>query len=395
MKKIKSELKCECNDEVVNSSGNNLNTTKVLSTVLTLSVLLNIFLVFHSTTLDAQNQALTSVVTSMTNKLSMQSGFNPSATTTTLPKVDTEPVNIAILNDKRCVECDVAGLVARLTSVFPTASIKYLDYGDSAGKVLFQQTGIDLLPAIFFDSSVKDSAGYSEVEPYLVPTGDYFSLKVGAFFDPTAEICDNGIDDTANGMIDCDDPTCVDSILCRDEINNTLDLFVMSQCPYGTQAENALNEVIGAMDNMNYDVHYIASYDQTSGVFSSLHGQGEVDEDIRQLCIKNYNKSMLMPYLMCRNKDLTADWKTCANGLDINAISECASGSEGKTLLIDDIKIGEDLQIGASPTWIANNKYVFSALASNDIKSNYCKYNQDTGCSVVLTATATPVEGSC
>jgi len=41
------------------------------------------------------------------------------------------------------------------------------------------------------------------------------NLSVSAFADRGVEICDNGIDDDGNGLIDCDDPACTNTINCQ------------------------------------------------------------------------------------------------------------------------------------------------------------------------------------
>ena len=84
-----------------------------------------------------------------------------------------------------------------------------------------------------------------------------------------------------------------------------MEIFVMSQCPYGVMAENA---VIEAKKNGEFPqdkivkIRYIVSYDNANG-FSSMHGSGEWEEDVRQLLIAKYYPSKLWQYLSIRNKD--------------------------------------------------------------------------------------------
>ncbi len=61
------------------------------------------------------------------------------------------------------------------------------------------------------------------------------------------------------------------------------------------------------------------------------------------------------------------------------------------------IKLANELQIGASPTWFANNKYTFSGIDSETIKTNICKYNSDLGdmCANTLSSTSQTSAGSC
>src|SRR5580765_1806807 len=63
----------------------------------------------------------------------------------------------------------------------------------------------------------------------------------------------------------------------------TLEMYVMSQCPYGVQVVNAVAPVKQQLgDAFNLKIGYIGS--GTAGNFQSLHGPGEVKGDIAQLC---------------------------------------------------------------------------------------------------------------
>ena len=311
-------------------------------------------------------------------------------------------VNTILINDKRCAECDATKLIASLKSIFPGLDVVEYDYSDEEGKKIFTDSNLKLLPAILFDDSVKKAENYASVEKYLDAAGSLYSLKIGAKFDPTAEICDNGIDDTGNGDVDCDDSTCKDKMECREEKGDNLQVFVMSACPYGKKAIVALNEVSDNFgDNMDFEVHYIAN--ENGDGFSSLHGQYEVDEDMIQLCVKKHSPKEWLDYIVCRSKNGVkgVDWKTCAQstGVDIDAVSKCFDEGEGADLLREDIKIANGLGIGASPTWLANNRFTFSGIDAETVKTEYCKYNKDvSGCANTLsesTTTITAASGSC
>jgi hypothetical protein len=299
---------------------------------------------------------------------------------TTLPAADsTQKVNVIVLNDKRCTECSfVSDVLTQLSSVFTGMTTTNIDYGTTEGKELYADAQIKYLPAILFSDDVKDAQNYSQIQQYLEPAGKYQYLRIGATFDPAAEICDNSIDDDANGFIDCKDPGCKDKLVCRNETKKDIQVFVMSDCPYGRQAIIALN--------------YIAN--EQGGEFSSLHGQYEVDEDIVQLCVKEYSPDEWLDYINCRsiNGVNGIDWHTCASEAGITSIAvktveKCANGSKGKELLGNDIKLAGALDINSSPTWLANNRYEFSAIDAETAKQNLCKYNAGLkGCDITLNA---------
>jgi glutaredoxin len=301
-------------------------------------------------------------------------------------------VMAVVLNDKRCgQDCDTSGVIASLKSVFPGLETIELDYSSEQGKKIYDEANITNLPAILFDETVKDGEGYSNVQRYLEEAGKYTNLRIGASFNPTKEICDNKIDDTGDGKIDCDDADCKDSMVCREEKKNDLQVFIMSDCPYGKKAVEALKGVRENFGNTTtYEIHYIAN-ENADGTFTSLHGTYEADEDMTQLCALKHSPGKWFDYVYCRSMEGIKgnDWKNCANSseIDITKVQACIDGTEGKTLLSEDIKIAEGLGIGASPTWLANNKYQFSGIDAETAKTEYCKYNSaQKGCENTLSS---------
>jgi len=306
-----------------------------------------------------------------------------------------------VLGDKRCAECNetLAQLVPQLKSLFPEARVIELDYSDAKAKRIFNETGIKYLPAVLFDDKVSSAANYSIIKPYLDQKGNYTSLRIGASFDPRSEICDNGIDDNGNSLVDCKDEECANSMQCREEKPKNLQLYIMSDCPYGKMAVIALGEIVNAIPEMSYEIHYIA--DETSpGAFSSLHGTYEADEDIVQLCVKKYSPQQWLNYMVCRSKQGVRgnDWHECAKNTSVNVeqVEACFKGDEGKKLLSEDIKIAHALGIGASPTWIANNRYQFGGIYAENVKQQFCSHNPGlAGCNTTINQTTTAPSGSC
>ncbi len=313
-------------------------------------------------------------------------------------------IDVVVLSDARCKDCAPDRIVGQLKNMFPGLQPKTVDYGTPEGKALYdglKDKGAKLLPAFLFAPIVAEDPGFQQVQRFVADAGEYKLLQIGAKFDPTAEICDNQIDDDGNGKIDCADDACKGKVVCREAKAKQLDVFVMAQCPFGVKALNAMKEVLDAFkdDSIAFNINYIAD-ELPDGSFKSLHGQGEVDEDIRELCvIKNYPKgAKYMDYVLCRNADIRAtEWQKCATGgIDAKVIDKCASGPEGKKLLSENLKLAKDLGIGASPTWLANNKNQFSGVAAEQIKKNFCAYNADLkGCAKTLSGDAKGPAGGC
>ncbi|MBD3388780.1 MAG: hypothetical protein GF416_06905 [Candidatus Altiarchaeales archaeon] len=363
------------------SSENSVSIDTLLAVILVISLIANFVLFLQNNSLRDEVSDLKGVILEQDSSGSGAGSQGGGSGSGTQPAVPSGDLTAIILNDERCSECDTTYLETRLEAVFPGIKFVKYDYSSADGKKLYKDTNIQYLPAVLFTDSVKSAEGYSTVQQYLVDAGNYLSLRIGAQFDPAAEICDNGKDDTGNGKVDCEDETCAVKLVCREEKDGKLDVFVMSQCPYGTRALDAMKEVLEAFPEMDFDIHYIASYDESSGTFNALHGQPEVDENIRQLCVMKYypDDYEYMEYIWCRNPDITStDWEGCAtdNGMDAEKIKECAEGEEGKQLLIESIKLPNELGIGASPTWLANNRYDFGGITPEAVRQKYCQYNE-------------------
>jgi hypothetical protein len=145
-------------------------------------------------------------------------------------------------------------------------------------------------------------------------------------------------------------------------------LYVMAFCPYGTQAETAMKPVVDLLGSKaDINLHYITTVSGTSAdSVSSLHGAGEVQEDLRQVCIQKYNPEKLWDYVnrfdtSCYPVSASADTqKSCelnvstAAGINMSAVESCASGPEGVSLLKADETDSDKNSVSGSPTLIIN-----------------------------------------
>ena len=135
-----------------------------------------------------------------------------------------------------------------------------------------------------------------------------------------------------------------------------LELFVMSKCPYGTQAETQIFNLISQhselTDEIDIEIHYILDYDSSSESFRSLHGQKEVDEDTRQIIIRKYYPDKFWCYLMSKNSHYqdtlwVKDAEMC--GINPEKLSKYIKKS-GYTLTLSEAHLTDSLNVNASPT---------------------------------------------
>ena len=211
---------------------------------------------------------------------------------------------------------------------------------------------------------------------------------------PAAEDCDCG-SEVASDPPALSSPSLAAELLKRSPPGDRvrLDLFVMSLCPYGMDAERAVIDLLEhTRVAADLNIHFIAdeaapievapgevwprevspsmpaaragcaaAATSGSGRFRSLHGQPEIDEARRQLVVRERHPDAHLPYVRCRNLlGVSGDWRQCAQQLAIDpgTIDSLASGSEGELLFADNIRVANQLDVELSPTlFVDGNEY--------------------------------------
>ena len=138
----------------------------------------------------------------------------------------------------------------------------------------------------------------------------------------------------------------------------TLELFVMSYCPYAVEAEKKIIPIVKEFgDRIDFKLQFIAQEKQEPSAqditpFTSLHGYPEVAENIRQLLIAQEYPDRYLDYILCRGKKLNKSWEVCAEKLGINVerIQQLFDAPEAEELFRENIKRAPALGIQASPT---------------------------------------------
>ena len=138
----------------------------------------------------------------------------------------------------------------------------------------------------------------------------------------------------------------------------TVQLFVMSYCPFAVQAEDKLIPIVKKFgEQINFKLQFIAqAKEETSAQditpFTSLHGYPEVAENIRQLLIAQEYPDQYLDYILCRGKKLDKSWEACAEklGIDVARIQALFDSPEAEQLFRENIARADVLGVKASPT---------------------------------------------
>jgi len=135
-----------------------------------------------------------------------------------------------------------------------------------------------------------------------------------------------------------------------------VDLFVMSYCPFGNQAEELMAPVADLLgDNANIELHYVVYNNYASGYpeycideenkYCSMHGIQELNQGVRELCVQKYDSDKLWDFVKEMNEGATSEdadnkWKGIAESLNIDTdkIADCQE-KEFFSLLDNDLEL--------------------------------------------------------
>src|SRR5262249_57301579 len=139
-----------------------------------------------------------------------------------------------------------------------------------------------------------------------------------------------------------------------------LEFFVMSQCPYGVQAVNAVAPVAEKMgDDLDFRLNFIGTMDGDKP--TSMHGENEVKGDIVQVCAAGIAPNKYLNMITCQNRNPLAvhsNWESCAGeaGIDAGKLRACLEGERGKQLLAASFEEAKNRNATGSPTIFVNGK---------------------------------------
>lgn len=187
------------------------------------------------------------------------------------------------------------------------------------------------------------------------------------------------------------------------------DLFIMSYCPYGTQAQSAILPVMELLkDKVKINIRF---------VYYIMHGKQEIDENTRQYCIQKEQNDKLTTYLKC-----FLDSKNYANCLktakvDETKLNKCVQDADkqfsitknfddktswlsGKYPLYNvDKTLNDKYKVQGSPTLIINGVEYSGGRTSEEFKKAICsgfnKAPSECGEVIESTTASTTTTGSC
>lgn len=148
--------------------------------------------------------------------------------------------------------------------------------------------------------------------------------------------------------------------------NPEVELFVMTHCPYGTQAEKGILPVMNLLDNIKIRfVHYF------------MHGEEEQLETYRQLCIREEQEDKFLKYLQCFLEAGESENCLGSTGVNKGKVESCM-GSKAEGYYAEDSALSEGYGVRGSPSLVINGQVINSGRSSAAFLSTICSaFNEE------------------
>lgn len=251
-------------------------------------------------------------------------------------------IDLTVITPRECSSCNTDPVINFLKRQFPGLVVSYLYYPDKKAEKLVKKLKATGLPVYLLGKEVEREKNFPNFKVSLEQKGDFYMLKP-----------------QVSGM---------GYFLGRQLQKGKLDLFI-------SLFDKDAAWILGMIGEFKPAVHLLATI--RGDKIDTLHGNPEAEEDLRAVCVQKYYPEGFLAYLACRAKNINSSWwEDCASGMDPKKIKSCSRGPEGQALLKENCSLGQELKIMFGPTYLLDNREVFSsrgALPKEELKKKIKK----------------------
>jgi len=142
-----------------------------------------------------------------------------------------------------------------------------------------------------------------------------------------------------------------------------VELFVMTHCPYGTQAEKGIIPTIETLgDTIDAEIKFVHYF---------MHDPEET-ETLIQVCIREEQPSKFYDYLECFLEDGDSDRCLTETKIDKTKVDSCISSGKSDEYYDEDSALSEGYGVGGSPTLVVNGEIVQSGRSADAYLTTIC-----------------------
>lgn len=295
-------------------------------------------------------------------------------------KLNKDSISIAV-----AVVAIVIVLVLGLGGSNPTISKVLSSVGMGASNDAIAKNAVDYLNKNVLNGqtatlvSVSQESGLVKISLKIGDTSyDSYATRDGQLLFPSAIKLSGDQNAGAQPSAGASEPTAVKPADVKKVDNSQLDVYVVSRCPFGLQIQRAIAEAVKTVPSLadHINVKYIGSASGNS--ITSMHGDAEAKENLRQICIRQEQKDKYWPYVTCQMKSADAADKCLTTvGVDTAKLNACVSDtSRGVAYAKDDFALGTKFNVQGSPTLLVNDQQIsefdFGGRSAESVKKIIC-----------------------
>ena len=160
---------------------------------------------------------------------------------------------------------------------------------------------------------------------------------------------------------------------------NTLELFVMSMCPFSINAESAILNFLDTIPQISrpiLDIRYIFHEKKIDGkkTLTALHGEKEVQENLVQMGIRDAHPAIFHKYLLMRIDKPETAWQMLAMELGFSAaaiqdVTQMITSQREARMQNEYKYVAEVLGISSSPSFVWESEEVADIRTIEPLKN--------------------------
>lgn len=304
---------------------------------------------------------------------------NPGTTDAACKYIDDAHVELKIINAKDCTNCDTTQNVNVLKQIFMNLDVEEIDSSTTRGKAFIKNIGLKNAPSYVFSGDIDQTHAWK--------TNDRLR---GAFkkVDKYYVMIDEATG--ASYILDPAERQRLEKLTKVEKGDNKpqIDFYVMSYCPYGNIAEEAIEPAYRLLKGKaDFNPHYVIYSNYQGGgpkfclddadKYCSMHGVQELNQGLRELCVHKYmGEGSYFEFVLemnreCNYNNADSCWEPVAKslGLDIQKIKDCES-NEWEDILSKELELNNALGVRGSPTvFIEGDAYAGSRAPAGYAKA--------------------------
>ena len=305
---------------------------------------------------------------------------NPNTDDAACEFIDPVAVKLTILNKQGDPSCDSSQIEAALVRLFPGVDVEKVDVASAEGKALVEKYDVLIVPKYILDENIEDTNTWTT------------NVGIRTVFEKKDDVYMLTDDATGAACYISDEAKAAAEVAACAQIPKadvpTMKLFVMTYCPFGTQALDGIKPAVELLgDKIAVEPHYIIyanyngggpDYCLDDGKYCSMHGIQELNEGVRQLCIYRDQRDKWWDYYALVSKQCTSNnvdtcWEEHAKtaGIDVDAVKKCYD-DEALTLLAEEVALNEKYGARGSPTMVINEVAYQGNRDPESFKSSLC-----------------------